>query len=567
MKQIKRIVFIFLLAITLSLVIPDIIPLTYNIITAQAAVKISKKSIRLAKGTSTRLKLTGTKKKAKWTTSKRSVATVTQKGKVSAKKKGTVTITAKIGKKKYNCKIYVEVPTISSKNISVPVGKSKTIRLNGTKQKVAWKTTNKKIATVKNGRINGIRPGRCTVSANVSGKNFYCKVVVTPKKEPNEDYEDNDSLSDYPLTPPFVEQSSDKLVVGQKTSYRIINPYGTITYQSDDNTVATVTPSGIITAVGSGYVKIYVEMKYHRFVGTFYVENPKLDYNSLTLTPEQSKYISISSTTQRVEWLSSNENIAYVDYSSKDQCRITANAPGECYIYALINDVKFGCKVTVKQRKNDFFSDINNRKKFTDMISSGDYNGLLDFSKAYIQQNNPPADDSSRKIKNIIESNSLLLSNLTYSTNPLTGKTMVYYKNINTISRTCYIVPYLVAGYNDMRITAGFINSSWIFFDDVYFVYNDDDVAVIPVSSPNREILGSSIKESAELSNNVYWALYKDDIVAAKQIGIGFINNSTGKYYIKVLSSSEVNALKSIHSLESFLKSLNKVYEDWKKSY
>lgn len=46
-------------------------------------------------------------KKIKWTSSKKSVATVNNKGVVVAKKKGVATITAKIGKKKYKCKVTV----------------------------------------------------------------------------------------------------------------------------------------------------------------------------------------------------------------------------------------------------------------------------------------------------------------------------------------------------------------------------------------------------------------------------------------------------------------------------
>lgn len=60
-------------------------------------------------GSSTTLKISGTKSKVKWTSSKKSVATVNSKGKVTAKKAGTVTITCK-GKngKTYKCKITVK---------------------------------------------------------------------------------------------------------------------------------------------------------------------------------------------------------------------------------------------------------------------------------------------------------------------------------------------------------------------------------------------------------------------------------------------------------------------------
>lgn len=73
-----------------------------------AATKISKKKATLKVGQTLQLKVTGTKKKAKWTSSKKSVATVSPKGRVKAKKKGTATITAKVGKKKYTCKVTVK---------------------------------------------------------------------------------------------------------------------------------------------------------------------------------------------------------------------------------------------------------------------------------------------------------------------------------------------------------------------------------------------------------------------------------------------------------------------------
>lgn len=81
--------------------------------TASAKVSISKKSLSLGVGQTTTLKVSGTKKKVKWSSNKKAIATVTQKGKVTAKKAGKAVITAKIGKKKYTCKITVK--KVSSK--------------------------------------------------------------------------------------------------------------------------------------------------------------------------------------------------------------------------------------------------------------------------------------------------------------------------------------------------------------------------------------------------------------------------------------------------------------------
>ena len=75
---------------------------------AKAKVKLNKKKLVLTVGKKAKLKVKGTKKKVKWSSSKEKIATVTKKGVVKAKKKGTAKIVAKIGKKKYTCKVVVK---------------------------------------------------------------------------------------------------------------------------------------------------------------------------------------------------------------------------------------------------------------------------------------------------------------------------------------------------------------------------------------------------------------------------------------------------------------------------
>ena len=74
----------------------------------EAAVKISETKKTMYKGYTYKLKITGTKKEVKWSSSDKSKATVNSKGKVYTKKNGKVTITAKVGGKKYKCKVTVK---------------------------------------------------------------------------------------------------------------------------------------------------------------------------------------------------------------------------------------------------------------------------------------------------------------------------------------------------------------------------------------------------------------------------------------------------------------------------
>lgn len=74
---------------------------------AKGKMKLNRTSATLRVGKKLKLKVKNTKKKVKWSSNKKKVATVTAKGMVKAKKKGTAKITAKVGKKKLVCKVKV----------------------------------------------------------------------------------------------------------------------------------------------------------------------------------------------------------------------------------------------------------------------------------------------------------------------------------------------------------------------------------------------------------------------------------------------------------------------------
>ena len=70
--------------------------------------KLSRTSVSLNTNKTYQLKVTETTLKAKWTSSNKAVATVSSKGKVTAKGAGTATVTATINGVKYNCKVTVK---------------------------------------------------------------------------------------------------------------------------------------------------------------------------------------------------------------------------------------------------------------------------------------------------------------------------------------------------------------------------------------------------------------------------------------------------------------------------
>lgn len=70
-------------------------------------IKLNKKKLTMTKGQSYILIVRNNKKPVKWSSSKKKVASVTKKGKVTAKKQGKTNITAKVAAKKLTCKVKV----------------------------------------------------------------------------------------------------------------------------------------------------------------------------------------------------------------------------------------------------------------------------------------------------------------------------------------------------------------------------------------------------------------------------------------------------------------------------
>lgn len=74
----------------------------------KAKVKLNKTKATLYTGQTLELKVEGMTKKVKWSSSNKKIASVTNKGIVTAKKVGTATIFAKVDNKTYKCKITVK---------------------------------------------------------------------------------------------------------------------------------------------------------------------------------------------------------------------------------------------------------------------------------------------------------------------------------------------------------------------------------------------------------------------------------------------------------------------------
>ena len=156
-------------------------------VTVNDLAKLSISSLTLNVGKKGKITISNlANRKVTWTTSNKKIATVS-KGIVTAVKSGRCFITAKIKNgKNLKCSITVNDPAkLSDKKLSLRVGETYELQIKGlANRSVSWSSSNKKIATVKNGKINALYMGKCTISAKIkNGKTLNCTVTVTDPAE------------------------------------------------------------------------------------------------------------------------------------------------------------------------------------------------------------------------------------------------------------------------------------------------------------------------------------------------------------------------------------------------
>lgn len=188
--------FVLALAVAVTAELPVVMPMEQ--VEAATKASMNKKSVTLFKGKSVKLKVTGVNGKAKWSSSKKSVATVSN-GTVKAKKKGTAVITANVNGQKCTCKVTVEDPKINFKTAELYEDETLQLKVTGTKQTVKWKSSNKKIVAISsNGKVKAKSSGKATITARIGTVKLTCKITVEEEddEDDEDDYEDEDEEED-----------------------------------------------------------------------------------------------------------------------------------------------------------------------------------------------------------------------------------------------------------------------------------------------------------------------------------------------------------------------------------
>lgn len=144
-----------------------------------AAVKLNKTKATIYVGSSKVLKVKGTSGKVKWSSNRKSVATVNSKGKVTAKKAGKATITAKVNKKTYKCQVTVKNPYLNEKSLTLSGGETYQLSIIGTSAR-SWTSSDEAVASVSGkGKVTAKKAGKAVIACKgKNGKTYKCQVTV-----------------------------------------------------------------------------------------------------------------------------------------------------------------------------------------------------------------------------------------------------------------------------------------------------------------------------------------------------------------------------------------------------
>ena len=147
---------------------------------------------------------------------------------------------------------------INKKYATLSIGETVKLKITGTKKKVTWKSSNKKIATVTSkGKVKGIKEGMTTIIAKVDKKKYTCTVIVEDEYEkiPVEEVSDNENVGVYmPICPtptiphqtPIVYTTSTPNI-SQDLYYTSIKKVNQVLSEIP----ATVPPKSVVTSTNS----------------------------------------------------------------------------------------------------------------------------------------------------------------------------------------------------------------------------------------------------------------------------------------------------------------------------
>ena len=292
---------------------------------------------------------TASNKEVFWSTSDPDIATVNQKGKVTGRKLGNVTITATAldgTEVEASCEIQVVRPvesvSLDRTTISLLVGQTRKLKAtvgpkNATIKTPKWTSSDPSVAIVdEDGEVIAIKAGTTTITAEAgdnSGKKALCYVTVY------------DRVASTGIT--LQDKTIVMLPGEEKVVQMVLVPTAStdsVTWSTDNNAVARVDKNtGRITARATGVAYITAMTDSGK---TAQVEVIVIGLNITSITLEEytnyGTQLQVEGATSRVTWSIDNPLVAEVTNGY-----VSSRGKGKATITAFVNGRRLTCKLNV----------------------------------------------------------------------------------------------------------------------------------------------------------------------------------------------------------------------------
>ncbi|MCH5249968.1 MAG: carbohydrate binding domain-containing protein [Lachnospiraceae bacterium] len=271
----------------------------------------------------------------RWSSYNVNIATVEQEGKngvVTPLRKGTVIISSGVGFPRETCVVKVVEPSIKLNKTAAVLyiepdkdsGQSLKLKatVKGANKTIVWSSSDEDVAVVdnKDGIVTAKSAGTAVITAEANGKAASCKITVTE--------------NDLKLNVNNVLVSTKGTGSSVKLAPSIVGPTKKVTWESADSTVATVkngkvtgkkAGETVITATSNG-VRVTCNVQVKEGLTSINEEHVLLYVTGNVGETKQLK--SNAGKSDKVEWSSSNGEVATVDKSGK----VTAVSEGKAII-------------------------------------------------------------------------------------------------------------------------------------------------------------------------------------------------------------------------------------------
>ena len=261
-----------------------------------------------------------------------SIASVNTYGLVTAKKAGTVTITAKVKNGEASCRVKINKTTITLSKKKVILEHGDTYHLlarTSTRTTVTFRSSKSSVVAVEDkGKLLALKPGEALITVKADGSSETCKVIV---KQPDV----------------ALSQSKVSLYKGQEIQLTATVSSGIEpVWKSNRSSVAMVDETGKVTALKNGTA--IITAKVDGIVRTCEVTVKKptitLSHTYLKIKIGKTAYIKAEASSGNMPaWSSGNSSIVSIDSNGK----IKAYKKGTTYVTASEDGTKERCKVVV----------------------------------------------------------------------------------------------------------------------------------------------------------------------------------------------------------------------------